>query len=937
MQFNVSFDTANSPDLGKLTPAEQQAILATMNAAAQIWSHYLTPSNITIDIKIALDNRLFSGNVLADGGPDAYAPTGATFNGKPVYDTGTAIKLRGGGDINGAAPEIDIGLTVDSIRNFLTFKTDDSAAVPAGRYDALSVFLHEIGHGLGFIDTGDFASFPGVGVFDTFVQNGKFTGANAEAAAGLPLGVALEPGSLSHVSESGAFGTDLMSPALNAGTNVHISALDLGILQDIGLAVRQPTAGDDEIWALYGSDLHLGGGSDIGHAVAGGSAIYGEDGNDTLYGDKGADTLVGGAGNDILIGGGGNDTLNGGAGSDTAVYSGLASNYRVTKLSPNSFQIWDMRAGSPDGIDMLTDVENLKWSDGTITSLTGPQNPVVTTAAVTARQNQTLALSSLFTVSDPAGLAITKYQIRDTTADPASGHFVVNGVAQVAGTVIEVTAAQLAQTSFVTGSTGDALEIRAFDGVNWSAADTASWSPFNVSIAANRAPVVTTAAITTQKNQTLALSSLFKVSDPDGDTITKYQLKDTSTDPASGHFVVNGVAQAAGTVIDITAAQLAQTSFVTGSASDNLQIRAFDGTTWSAADAAQWSPFTVSVPANRAPVVTTGPISARKNQTFALSGLFTVSDPDGDSITKYQLRDTSTDPASGHFVVNGVAQAAGTAIEITAAQLAQTSFVAGAVGDNLQIRAFDGAAWSAADNAPWSPFAVSVAAGINRAPTVMTTGITAKKNQTLALSSLFTVSDADGDTMTKYQLKDTTTSAASGHFVVGGVAQAAGGVIEISAGQLAQTSFVTGTVGDNLQIRAFDGTAWSAPDFGSWSPFTVAVPANNAPVVAAQDVTAQAGKTLAASTLFAASDPDGDAITQYQLWDGTAGASSGHFVVNGVAQAANTVISIPAASLAQTSFVTGSTGDVLQVRAFDGKSWSAADGTVWAAIHLTVR
>jgi len=44
------------------------------------------------------------------------------------------------------------------------------------------------------------------------------------------------------------------------------------------------------------------------------------------------------------------------------------------------------------------------------------------------------------------------------------------------------------------------------------------------------------------------LSSLVSVSDADNDTITKYQLWDGSRDPNSGHWVVNGVAQAAGTV-----------------------------------------------------------------------------------------------------------------------------------------------------------------------------------------------------------------------------------------------------------------------------------------------------------------------------------------------------------------------------------------------------
>src|SRR5689334_3229572 len=103
--------------------------------------------------------------------------------------------------------------------------------------------------------------------------------------------------------------------------------------------------------------------------------------------------------------------------------------------------------------------------------------------------------------------------------------------------------------------------------------------------------------------------------------------------------------------------------------------------------------------------------------------------------------------------------------------------------------------------------------------------------QSFALSSLFSVSDADSDTITKYQLWDATRDSASGYFTVGGVRQAAGTIIEITAAQLAQTSFVTGGIGDSLQIRAFDGISWSAGDNAAWAPFTVSVPANNAPVV----------------------------------------------------------------------------------------------------------
>ena len=88
------------------------------------------------------------------------------------------------------------------------------------------------------------------------------------------------------------------------------------------------------------------------------------------------------------------------------------------------------------------------------------------------------------------------------------------------------------------------------------------------------------------------------------------------------------MAQPARTVIDITAAQVAQTSFVAGSVSDNLtQIRAFDGADWSQVPDIRWSPFNITVPANHAPVVTTADKLATRGQTFALSSLFTVSEP----------------------------------------------------------------------------------------------------------------------------------------------------------------------------------------------------------------------------------------------------------------------------------------------------------------------
>ncbi len=522
------------------------------------------------------------------------------------------------------------------------------------------------------------------------------------------------------------------------------------------------------------------------------------------------------------------------------------------------------------------------WSSWTnFTATPGPdQAPVVTAPNVTPAHGTTsVAASSLFTVSDADNDTMTQYQFYDATGD---GYWSVNGQAQAAQTVITVAAANLSQVSYVFGSTGsapDTLYIRANDGYQWGA-----WTPFTATPGPDHAPVVSASNLAAAHNQSLAASSLFSVTDADGDSMTKYDFYDAT---GNGHFVLNGVTQSTATIIDITAAQLANMSYQSGSGTDQLYVRAFDGDLWSA-----WQPFTVTAPADQAPVVTAPNAGIAATSSVAASSLFTVNDPEGDSITTYDFYDAT---GSGHFVVNGTVQAAGTIIPVTAAQLAQTSYVAGSVNDQLYVRASDGTMWSA-----WTPFMAGPA------PTVTASNVALGAGISLAAASLFTATD--GGTFTTYDFYDAT---GNGHFSINGNVQATASIIPVTAAQLAQTTYTAGGGIDQLYVRAFDGTNWSA-----WTPFTAGP---IAPTVIVSNVSLAASQSVAASSLFTATDTDGGSITAYDFYDAT---GSGHFAINGTQQATATTIPVTAAQLAQTSYVAGTGTDQLYVRAFEGTLWS---------------
>lgn len=85
---------------------------------------------------------------------------------------------------------------------------------------------------------------------------------------------------------------------------------------------------------------------------------------ENAYGGAGNDTITGNTADNTLKGGGGNDTIDGGAGTDVAVFSGNFADYTITQTR-SALTVAHNSGG--DGIDTLTNVEQLNFADQTYT------------------------------------------------------------------------------------------------------------------------------------------------------------------------------------------------------------------------------------------------------------------------------------------------------------------------------------------------------------------------------------------------------------------------------------------------------------------------------------------------------------------------------------------------------------------------------------------
>jgi hypothetical protein len=152
--FSVSFDA--SADV--LTTTEKDNVTTHLRAAGAQWvAHLAVAGARSIEIQVSI------ANIPTANGASVTTGFLGVIDGRDTYEQGVAYELRTGIDPNGADPDANIAFGLTYLRNELWFDPDPfarTATVPANRTDAMSVTLHELGHTIAYngwadLDTGE--------------------------------------------------------------------------------------------------------------------------------------------------------------------------------------------------------------------------------------------------------------------------------------------------------------------------------------------------------------------------------------------------------------------------------------------------------------------------------------------------------------------------------------------------------------------------------------------------------------------------------------------------------------------------------------------------------------------------------------------------------------------------------------------------------------
>ncbi len=231
-------------------------VIANTDFAFQQWAKLLS-GTATIEINVSIVRDL-EGSTLAQASSNESVLLGKVGT-RDVYLEGAMAEILNGVDPNGAVADINIDIDYGEIRSgtLVLDATPLDNGTPFGKIDAITVLMHEIGHGLymnGWSWESDYATASYQSAFDRHVTGGtSFVGPNTLKAYGRAV-----PLDGPHLNED-RMGDRLMDPYAPLQDRLFPDSIDLAMLSD----TNAPTSLGDRLMLLpTGGRTDTGGGLD---------------------------------------------------------------------------------------------------------------------------------------------------------------------------------------------------------------------------------------------------------------------------------------------------------------------------------------------------------------------------------------------------------------------------------------------------------------------------------------------------------------------------------------------------------------------------------------------------------------------------------------------------------------------------------------------------
>jgi hypothetical protein len=185
----------------------------------------------------------------------------------------------------------------------------------------------------------------------------------------------------------GMAGNDTLSGGVGVANELHGgTGDDTYVLEAVGDTIVEAAGAGTDLARVAYNQFILG--ANLENAAYTGAAAFFATGNGL------ANVITGGAGDDSLMGAGGNDTLNGGGGRDTVRMTGVQADYFFVTLEDGRLRIADRVAGR-DGVDILNDIEVVRFSDGSLLALEPAPAPALSAKEADALTSPLLMLEDL--------------------------------------------------------------------------------------------------------------------------------------------------------------------------------------------------------------------------------------------------------------------------------------------------------------------------------------------------------------------------------------------------------------------------------------------------------------------------------------------------------------------------------------------------------------